>query len=99
MARFDVYSNTNAPGFLVDVQADLLSALNTRMVVPLLPLEFAPTPADGLNPVFEILGTGCSMVTQFMAAVPARELKVPILNLERERSLILAAIDLLHQGW
>ncbi|CAM5429606.1 hypothetical protein TMEC54S_03045 [Thauera mechernichensis] len=37
MARFDVYRNSAGEGFLLDVQADLLSHLNTRVVVPLLP--------------------------------------------------------------
>ena len=37
MARFDVYRNSAGEGFLLDVQADLLSYLNTRVVVPLLP--------------------------------------------------------------
>lgn len=99
MARFDVYANTDAPGFLLDVQADLLSALNTRMVVPLQALDLAPQPADRLNPVFEIQGARFSMVTQFMAAIPARELKIYVLSLDRESSQILAAIDFLHQGW
>lgn len=37
MARFDVYSfKGNAP-LVVDVQADILDALNSRIVIPLLP--------------------------------------------------------------
>lgn len=38
MARFDVYL-TSSSGYLLDVQADLLAGLNTRVVVPLLPLD------------------------------------------------------------
>lgn len=45
MARFDIYENPACPGYLLDVQADLLDGLNTRMVVPLLPMEAAPRPA------------------------------------------------------
>ena len=56
MARFDVYANRGGLGFLLDVQADLIARLNTRMVVPLLPLDAAPTPATRLNPIFEVLG-------------------------------------------
>ena len=33
MARFDVYRNSAGEGFLLEVQADLLSHLNTRVVV------------------------------------------------------------------
>lgn len=34
MARFDVYKNAGGSGYLLDVQADLLNHLNTRIVVP-----------------------------------------------------------------
>jgi toxin CcdB len=99
MARFDVYANKAVGGYLLDVQADLLSGLNTRMVVPLLPLKAAPKPAAQLNPAFEINGTAVSMVTQFMAAIPEAELKRHVASLDQHRETILAAIDFLHQGW
>lgn len=99
MARFDVYANASVPGYLLDVQADLLSGLNTRMVVPLLPMKQAPKPAAQLNPSFEIQGVAVSMVTQFMAAVPEAELKQQVANLNHAREAILGAIDFLHQGW
>jgi toxin CcdB len=99
MARFDVYETSAQPGYLVDVQADLLSALNTRVVIPLLPGKLAPVPAERLNPIFELHGSRCTLVTQFMAAVPRHELKAPVASLERDASSILSAIDFLHQGW
>ena len=37
MAGYDVYPNPSGGGYLLDIQADLLSELNTRVVVPLLP--------------------------------------------------------------
>jgi toxin CcdB len=77
MARFGVYKSTEATGYLLDIQADLLNHLNTRVVVPLLPLEIAPKPAGTLNPLFDIDGVKVSMATQFMAAVPTRMLKAP----------------------
>ena len=43
MARFDVYANPGKAGYVLDVQADLLSALNTRIVVPLMPAHAAPS--------------------------------------------------------
>lgn len=36
MARFDVYANPEGPGYLLDVQSDLLEALNSCIVVLLL---------------------------------------------------------------
>ena len=99
MPRFNVYSNSEGEGYLLDVQADLLSHFNTRIVVPLLPLSIAPTPAGTLNPVFDIEGSTCSMVTQFMAAVPERLLKTSVSNLEHCRDSITAALDLLLTGF
>ncbi|WP_153147680.1 CcdB family protein [Dechloromonas sp. H13] len=99
MPRFAVYRNPEGVGYLLDIQADLLSHLNTRVVVPLLPLAVAPKPASTLNPVFEIEGASVCMVTQFMAAVPAQMLKSPMFSLESRRNDITAAIDLLFQGF
>lgn len=98
MSRFVVYQNPDG-GYLLDVQADLLSHLNTRIVVPLLVLEKAPQPAGTLNPLFQIRDDHCVMVTQFMAAVPASLLKNEVVSLEGYRADIIAAIDLLMQGF
>ena len=99
MARFNVYNNGEGEGYLLDVQADLLSHFNTRIVVPLLPLSSAPTPATTLNPVFDIEGAAYSMVTQFMAAVPEKLLKTSVCKMESRRDEITAALDLLFQGF
>ena len=99
MARFDVYKNPDGAGYLLDIQADLLSHLNSRVVVPLMPLSAAPVPARGLNPIFRIAGKDLAMVTQFMAAVPTAVLRTAVTNLEGQRNEIVAAIDLLMQGF
>jgi toxin CcdB len=99
MARFGVYRNPDGEGYLLDIQADLLSHLNTRVVVPLLPLEIAPKPAATLNPIFDVQGTPVAMVTQFMAAVPVQVLRMSLLSLESRRGEITAALDLLFQGF
>ncbi|HOB45670.1 MAG TPA: CcdB family protein [Zoogloea sp.] len=99
MARFGVFRNPDAAGYLLDVQADLLGHLNTRVVVPLLPLNVAPTPAKTLNPVFEVDGESVVMATQFLAAVPASLLRTGIASLEGRRHDITAALDLLFQGF
>ena len=53
MARFDFYVNSEG-GYLLDVQANLMSELNTRVVIPLMPRASAPKPAERLNPVFQM---------------------------------------------
>ena len=99
MTRFRVYPNLEENGYLIDVQADVLNHLNTRLVIPLLPLDRAPKPAQTLNPLFEINGEMHSMVTQYMAAIPARALKGVVMSGESRRDDIVAAIDLLLQGF
>lgn len=99
MSKYDVYPNPAGEGFLLDVQTDLLSGLNTRVVVPLLPASVAPVPAARLNPSFDINGAPTVMVTQFLAAVPISVLKAPVTSLEAEFERITIAIDMLIQGF
>lgn len=99
MARFDVFPNEDGNGYLLDIQADILSSLNTRVVVPLMAPEDAPTPAKRLNPTFEINGETVVMVTQFMAAVPVSILKEPVASLEAQHLEIIDAVDFLMQGF
>lgn len=79
MSRFDVYPGpaTGGIGYVLDVQADLLSDLETRVVVPLLPPEHAPTPARTLDPTVAINGQPHLILTQLLATVPARHLSNP----------------------
>lgn len=99
MTRFCVYPSPEGNGYLIDVQANALAHLNTRMAVPLFPLAVAPKPAKTLNPLFDINGETYSMVTQYMAAMPVRSLKNVIFSVENRRDDIVAALDLLFQGF
>lgn len=99
MPKYDVYPNPSGEGYLLDVQTDLLSDLNTRVVVPLLPTSKAPKPATKLNPIFELDGESVVMATQFMAAVPIGILNTPVLKLDEEFEKVTAAIDMLMQGF
>ncbi len=99
MAKYDVFPNPSGDGFLLDVQTDLLSDLNTRVVVPLLPKYSAPKPATRLNPTFDIDGQSVVMVTQFLAAVPIGILKSSVGNLKEEFDTVTIAVDMLMQGF
>jgi len=98
MARFDAWPNADGAGWLLDVQADLLRDLNTRIVVPLIPLPQAPRPAARLNPVLLLAGAEHVMVTQFLAAVPVAMLKGDPVSLTAQAEPIMAALDLLLTG-
>ena len=104
MAQFDVYRNANAAtqdGFpyLLDVQAELLDSLATRVVVPLARATEAPRPAKILNPKFRIRGTEVVMLTQELAGIPARALGEQVASLASKRAEIVGALDLLITGF
>ncbi|KUM53311.1 CcdB family protein [Rheinheimera sp. EpRS3] len=98
MARFDVYLS-GSPGLLLDVQTNLLAGLNTRVVVPLLPLGTAPKAAKRLNPIFDIENQSYLMATQFMAAIPETELKQKIGSLIEQQQEVSEALDMLLVGF
>lgn len=99
MARFEFFKNTAGAGYLLDVQSDLLSGLNTRVVVPLLPKTSAPVPAQRLNPVFSIEGQDVIMATQYLAAVPEHELRLKSGSLATYQDEISEALDMLFLGF
>jgi toxin CcdB len=97
MARFELYQDGSH--FLLDLQADAVDTLNTRVVVPIRLPEHAPEPARRLNPSFQIGGKRHVMVTQFIAAVPEFELGKRVGNLSAHRDEITAALDMLFHGF
>jgi toxin CcdB len=99
MAKFDVYQMLDADGYLIDCQADLLSDLSTRLVVPLLPIERAPMPAARLNPIFSIEGSRHVMVTQFAATLPVQDLRQPVTSLREHDFTVGNALDMLISGY
>jgi toxin CcdB len=100
MPRLDVYPTPGrGGGYVVDVQADLLDHLATRIVVPLLPVEVAPPPIRDLNPVFAIDGIPHVLLTQALASIPSRELRHPVASLDQQRDTITRALDILFLGY
>ncbi|SMF61262.1 CcdB family protein [Allosphingosinicella indica] len=99
MARFDVYRQPGASGYLLDCQAEVLSQLSTRFVVPLIPPDAAPPASHRLNPSFRVDGEEMLMFTQFAASVPVRELGVPVASLGDEHGAIMNALDMLMTGY
>ena len=99
MARFDVYPNPDGEGNLLDVQADVLSYLLSRVVVPLQPKAVAHIPMARLNPVIDVDGKALVLMTHFLSAVPTSILQSPIANLESQRDVIVDAMDFLQQGF
>ncbi len=97
MARFDVYPGARGKGFLLDCQADVLSHLESRVVVPLLPMGGLPE-AGRLNPLLTVDGTVHVMATQLIFAIPAHRLGRPIANQATDHDRIIGALDMLLTG-
>jgi toxin CcdB len=99
MARFDVYAPRDQDHLLLDVQADYLCGLDTRLIVPLRRPEAAPMPARRLNPVFDIGGETYVMTTQYSAAVRVRDLGRRVSSLAAEADAVRDALDMLLVGF
>jgi toxin CcdB len=99
MARFDVFIAPDGHGYLLDVQADHLEPLPSRVVVPLLhPGPALPAIRD-LNPMLRVADEDVAMMTHCLTAAPRRELGPVVANLADQRDTITRALDLLLTGF
>lgn len=103
MAQFDVYENTNHDTceifpYLLDIQADVLKELPTRVVVPLVLCSALNKTIPILTPQFNIIGTDVRMVTPQLVGVQIHILGTRICSLKEQRGVIIAALDLLVTG-
>ena len=104
MAQFAVYKNRNEATrvrfpLLLDVQSDLLEALNTRVVVPLSLVATARTRAmQALTPNLTVAGKDYIMMTPQLAGISARDLGAIVDSVSSDRTKIISAIDLLITG-
>jgi toxin CcdB len=104
MAQFDVHRNRNAASrgrfpLLLDVQAELLEPLATRVVVPLSPASAARGKTlQTLMPTVRVDGKAYVAVVPQLAGVAAADLGPVVANLAGERDAIVAAFDLLITG-
>ncbi|MCE2523457.1 MAG: CcdB family protein [Rhodobacteraceae bacterium] len=83
---------------VVAQQADLLDNLNTRFVVPLIPISMAPPPATRLNPAFDIQSGCYVMVTQFLSSVQVSVLKAPVAIIVQHDTKVASALYIVLTG-
>lgn len=105
MPQFAVYRNEN-PGsseefpFLVDVQADLLDELETRVVIPLgKAAELISFPMRYLTPVVAFQGEPYALFTPQLAGIARCELGPQTGSLADQERTISAALDFLVRGF
>jgi len=103
MAQFDVYLNSNPETnsyipYLLDVQADLLDVLATRVVIPLHTTTSMPKPAKHLNPMLEINHEKYVLSTAELAGIPSSILGEPVSNIINQRQQVITALDFVFTG-
>lgn len=105
MSQFSLYRNENkssnkAYPYFVDIQNDLLSGLNTRLVIPLSPYTMLDkTDAKKLCPIIQIADDHkLVLLTHQMTSIPKSILKKEVATLHNYRYEILGAVDMLLSG-
>jgi toxin CcdB len=104
MPQFDVYRNRNPATrelypLLLDIQADLLADLQTRVVIPLTRSRpLLKRPLSILMPVIGITGEEYVLVTPELAGIAKSALGAHVANVEAQRGSVISALDLLVTG-
>jgi len=98
----DVHANPDDPlgqmPYLLDIQTNLLSGLDTRVVVPLVRSASFGRPVSRLHPAFAVGGAEFIMATHLLAAVRRQSLGAFVASLDEQRDAIISAIDVLWSG-
>jgi toxin CcdB len=93
MPQFDVHRLDDT--YLLDCQSDQLDGLNSRIVVPLIPVGTVTREFPRLTPRLSVGQQEFIMATHLMAAVDRRILGPSVASLAQERYTIQTAIDIL----
>jgi toxin CcdB len=100
MARFDVHLIEGTDQRVVDIQADILRDLRTRLVVPLGVYSTTQNEAaKRLRPRINFEDLSYVLNTPELAAVPVARLSPAVGSLLSHRDDIIDAIDFLMQGF
>ena len=84
--------------YLLDVQADVLSLLGSRVVVPLAPERSIPGVPSLLQPTLEVEGQKMMMLTPLLAAISKASLGERVGSVVADGPVILRALDFLLTG-
>ena len=97
MARFDLHRRQGR--LVVDVQADIIPYVGTRLAIPLYHLNEVPRSMARLHPVITIDRTEYILATHLMAAVPVAELGATVGSLDSYYDRIVDAIGMVLNGF
>ncbi len=101
MSRFQVYKIKKGRNALlvVDVQADIFSHFESRIVIPLLKQSEMPKALIRLHPVLNVNGVPYILMTTDMASISPAVLGEAIGTVKDQHHAITDAIDFLLQGY
>jgi len=94
MARFDV-DRLSDGALVVDCQAEFLSDIGTRFVIPLLPRGTGAPPNPRINPEVDVNGETLVLATQLTGTIRTAELRSRVTTFNRNHLRITGAIDVL----
>jgi toxin CcdB len=102
MARGDVCENrgrgrATAP-YLLDLQADVLASLATRVAAPVLRARNVPRALARLHLPVVVDGEACLAAVHLLAAVPKAELGTVRTKLDTRYHEVMNAVDMLFAG-
>lgn len=103
MPQFSVHKNRNPHSratypLLVDIQADLLDGLQTRVVVPLTKLGSNKKVLEGATPVVAFGDEKYVLMAPQLAGIALRDLGPVVGSLAEQRATITAALDFIFLG-
>lgn len=97
MRDFKIYELSGG-ALICDVQSTLLDEIETRITVPLIPIDYL-RPMPKYNVVVDIKGEEYVFLTQSMTSLPRGLLKNPIGDLSEHYDDLSNAIDFLFHGF
>jgi toxin CcdB len=101
MAQFDIYRNPKRGSYplLLDVQADIMAQLTTRIVVPLAERNtYQRAPMTATSPIVTVDAREYVAVIPLLAAIAKSALGPKVGSLADRRADLIHAIDLLIAG-
>jgi toxin CcdB len=102
--QFDIYVNTDKDTnktypYFMDVQSDLLDTLNSRVVIPLTPVENSSKDyPKTLCPRVKVRNKNFALLAHQITSVPLSLLKGKAASAKSTRNEIIAAIDFVVTG-
>lgn len=101
--QFCVYRNRAGSALyplLLDVQADIIETIDSRVVIPLTPVdEYGGKIVTRLNPVLQVEGIDYLLMTNELAGVSISTLGEEICSLDARRDTIKASLDFVFDGF